>query len=61
MSEPTTLAGIAPAPRATQALLRRLDVPGPRQASGPTADRCVDAFDRHLRAAAGRGHFSRVP
>ncbi len=43
----TTLANAAQAPVATQDLLRRFDVPGPRYTSYPTADRFVEAFGPH--------------
>ena len=46
----------AQAPVLTEALLRRLDRPGPRYTSYPTADRFVEAFgpDDHARALAQR-------
>lgn len=43
-------------------LLRRTDVPGPRDSSHPTADRFVGAFGppEYVRAVQERARFSRI-
>ena len=48
-------------PLVTEDLLRRLDVPGPRYTSYPTADRFVEAFgpEDYRRALWQRGHTER--
>lgn len=51
-----------PVPVLTEALLRRLDRPGSRYTSYPTADRFVEAFGPadHAQALQQRERFSRV-
>jgi oxygen-independent coproporphyrinogen-3 oxidase len=65
MNDPTTLEAVARErapqqhevmPELSEALLRRMDVPGPRYTSYPTADRFVEAFgpDQYVQALSQR-------